>query len=211
MRVQQLFGAATQAPDRTVGSRPGGVCQAIPTAPRLGLAPEPRRRLGLPLVAARRAACRRSGFTLIEIVLAAGLLAIGLSALLGLFSFGASLVTGARLEAQAAQALESLVPDLPGQLFALSPEGQVAAPVVLRDRPVPGYPRLTFDAIPSPVPVSASEYPGPPLWAVEVTVAWKSRGQGRGLSTRILLPQTIPLAERLRRAVTPGGDGPNGS
>jgi type II secretory pathway pseudopilin PulG len=144
----------------------------------------------------------RAGFTLIEIVLAAGLLAIGLSALIGLFSFGANLVTGARLQTQAAQALESLVADLPGQLFPLSPEGQVGPPLVLKDQPVPGYPRLRFDALPSPTPVSASDYPGPPLWSVEVTVAWKSRGQGRGLSARILLPQSLPLAERLRRAVT---------
>lgn len=158
----------------------------------------------------KRRAGPRAGFTLIEIVLAAGLLAIGLSALIGLFSFGANLVTGARLQTQAAQALESLVADLPGRLFPLSPEGQVGPPQVLKDQPVPGYPRLRFDALPSPTPVSASDYPGPPLWSVEVTVAWKSRGQGRGLSARILLPQSLPLAERLRRAVTQAPVGSSG-
>lgn len=154
-----------------------------------------------------RARPGRAGFTLIEIVLAAGLLAIGLSALIGLFTFGANLVTQARLSAEAAQALDGLVADLPGRLFPLDERGQVGPPQSLPAEEVPGHPRLSFEALPSPTPVSASEYPGPPLWAVEVTVRWKSRGQDRGLSQRILLPQTIPLAERLRRAVTRAGSG----
>lgn len=153
------------------------------------------------------AAGRRAGFTLIEIVLAAGLLAIGLSALIGLFTFGANLVSQARLSAEAAQALEGLVADLPGRLFPLDERGQVGPPRSLASEPVPGHPRLSFEALPSPTPVSASDYPGPPLWAVEVTVRWKSRGLERGLSQRILLPQTISLAERLRRAVTTAGAG----
>ena len=151
-------------------------------------------------------AARRGGFTLIEVVLAVGLFALGATALLGLFSAGAGMASGASLRAEAAASLERIAADLEERLFPILPDGTLGAPLEPVDRPVPGQPRLTYTArvVPDPDPPPVPGLPG--LVRVDVEVRWKERGNRLALETSLLLHRAVPYGERLRRRFVPGAD-----
>lgn len=160
----------------------------------------------MPLLA--RASRRRGGFTVLEVVLAMSILLIGVTAILGLLSFGAALARTASLRVEAANAIEAVVADLEANLFPLvEVEGLEVAgePVDIVDRAVPGHRSLVYSAtaVPSPAPPA----PGAPQeYRVDVSITWSNAGAERSRDFQILLLREVPFGERLRRrAVSAGG------
>lgn len=146
--------------------------------------------------------CRRSGFTLIEILLALAVLLIGLTGVLGLLTFGAGLSRAAALRRDAAAATEAVFADLEERMFPLVVEAgveRVGEPLEISTRPVPGYPDLVYSARATPDPQPASDARYPLEYKVEVEMAWTSGGLRRSRTFNTLLVREVPFGERLRR------------
>ena len=164
-----------------------------------------------------------AGFTIIEVVLAMGILLLGMTSILGMLSFGAALSRTAQLRASAAAAAEAVVLDLEETLFPLLEDpdtGQlvVGEPRKVVDRPVPGHPGILYSATAEPDPSSASSLSaasGQPLgnptrYRVDVHMRWTSSGQARSRVFTTLLLREVPFGERMRRLFVSGAplDGP---
>ena len=70
----------------------------------------------------------RRGLSLIEVVLALAILAVGLTSVLALFSFGAGVASNANLQAEAASSLDFIVADLEERLFLQDENGRWLEP-----------------------------------------------------------------------------------
>ncbi len=152
------------------------------------------------------ASCKKRGFTLLEVILAVALFALGASTLLGLFAYGAGLASGANLRAEAAASLEFLAADLEERLFPILPDGSIGPPREWIDQPVPGNDRLFYSA--KPVFENAPpEAPGLPARVrVDLEVRWREGGNRLALETSLLFTQSVPYGERLRRRFVPGAE-----
>jgi prepilin-type N-terminal cleavage/methylation domain-containing protein len=154
-----------------------------------------------------RASCRpgaERGLTLIEIVVALGILLIGMSAILGLFSFGATLARTAEMRTVGSAAVEALVADLEGTLFpaAVDPETGswiLGEPVAIEGRAVPGYPGVLYSASAAANPAQASGESGVLEYRVDVTMRWKSGGEDRSRRFTTLLLRELSFGESMRR------------
>jgi type II secretory pathway pseudopilin PulG len=155
-------------------------------------------------------ATRKQGFTIIEVVLAMGVLMVGMSVILTLLTFGAGLSRESELRADSAAAVSAVVADLRESFFPLSPEGVVGEPTPITDRPLPGYPGLTYSAsaIVNPDRVgdlALMESPGAALRAgaieyrVDITMSWRSGGARQTRQFSALLPREVPFGARMRR------------
>jgi hypothetical protein len=155
----------------------------------------------------------RAGFTIIEGVLAMGILMMGLSVILTLFTFGAGMSRNAQLRADSAAAVEAVVADLEEGLFPLGPDGEVLEPLTLRGRPVPGYDDLTYDAVAVPDPTRLGDLAlaaepgvtfelGPILYRVDVRMTWRSQGESKARGFSVLIPREVPFGTRLRKLVS---------
>ena len=156
-----------------------------------------------PVIAARE---RGAGFTIIEVVLAMAILLIGMTAILGLLSFGAAMTRTAALRTGAAHSIEAVMADLEEGLFPLvvAANGLEVAgePEDIVDRPVPGHPGLVYSAVATPNPDSP---PGAPLeYRVDVEISWSTRGATRSRTFTTLLLREVPFGERLRRRFVEG-------
>ncbi len=147
-----------------------------------------------------------AGFTLVEVLLAVGLFALGASLLIGVFAGGAGLASGAALRTEAAAQLEALSADLEERLFPLQPDGSVGPARELIDVPFPGSDRLVYSAraVFEPGEPIAVEFPR--RVAVDVEVRWKEGGRRLALETQLLLTHSIPVGERLRRRFVLGAN-----
>lgn len=141
---------------------------------------------------------KQAGFTLIEVLLALGILLFGMSAVLGLLTFGAALSRSAHLRTVGASAAEAVVADLEETLFPFDAEGEAGDPRPIADRALPGYPGLVYSASATPNPARPLEY------RVDVSLRWKSGGVERERSFQTLLLREIPFGERLRRRFVEG-------
>lgn len=154
-----------------------------------------------PVFAAQRAQRSSAGFTLIEVVLAMGVLVLGLSSLLGLFTFGAALSRQAGLRAGSATTVDAVLVDLENRLFPLLPDGTVGEPEAILDREVPGAPGVVYNAVASPNLDGPVNRAGDPLeYRVDVTFAWTTQGVARNSTFTTLLLREVPFGERMRRA-----------
>lgn len=156
---------------------------------------------------------RNAGFTIVEVVLAMGLLLLGMTAVLGLLSFGAALTRTAALRTAAAGAAEAVAADLEESLFPLvidpaTGDRLVGEPHEIVEREVPGHPGLVYSAKARPAPASDDgESVGPlgrpsgdPLrYHVEVRMSWSAAGTRRQRSFTLMLLREVPFGERLRR------------
>jgi hypothetical protein len=147
---------------------------------------------------------RASGFTIIEVLLAMFVLLIGMTAILGLLSFGAALARSAALRGGAAGTIEAIVADLEEGLFPLTEaegvEG-VGEPREIVDRPVPGHPGLVYSARAVQNPEgdpAALEY------RVDVDIRWTTSQGKRSKSFQTLLLREVPFGERMRRRFVEG-------
>jgi len=153
-------------------------------------------------VSAFRPMRARAGFTLVEVVLAMFVLLIGMTSILGLLSFGASLSRTAALRGGAANAIEAVVTDLSETLFPLELDSRgdevAGEPQDIKDRELPGYPGLHYDTHSTPNPDNPLEY------RVDVDVRWAVGGTTRSKRFTTLLLREVPFGERLRARVVEG-------
>lgn len=144
----------------------------------------------------------RSGFTLIEVVLAMFVLLIGMTSILGLLSFGAALARTAALRSGAANGIEAVVTDLEETLFPLelddNGEEVAGEPRDIQAKPMPGYPGLTYSTTSTQNPENPLEY------RVDVEVNWAVGGTTRSKRFTTLLLREVPFGERLRTRIVEG-------
>ena len=139
----------------------------------------------------------QAGFTLIEVMLAMGLLLLGATVILGLLTFGAALARTAALRTLSAEAVDAVVADLEEGFFPLEEDGRVGDPEPVVDRPVPGYSDLVYSATAVPAP---GQLPGTSReYRVDVEIRWKGGAVERGRRFSILLLAEVPFGERMRR------------
>ena len=136
---------------------------------------------------------RTRGFTILEVVLAMGVLVIGMTVLLSLFTFGAALSRSAEMRTSAATAVDAVLADLGETLFPLLPDGSVGAPAPIEERSLASAPGVVYSA-------SAKENPDRPgEFRVDVDMWWQGAGVRRGKKFTTILLQEIPFGERMRR------------
>jgi prepilin-type N-terminal cleavage/methylation domain-containing protein len=148
---------------------------------------------------------RRSGFTILEVVLAMGILAIGSTVVLSLLTFGAALSQSAVLSTSSAAAIEAVISDLEETLFPLGPDGTLGEPVPIEDRPVPGVPGVLYSATATANPDHPIEY------RVDVDVRWRSGGARRERRFQTILLRELSFGERMRRQFVERGVLPSAS
>ena len=146
----------------------------------------------------------RAGFTIIEVVVALGILLFGMTAVIGMLTFGAALSRTALLRTSAASSTQAVVADLEETLFPLA-EGDAASdafsaassdagpPIEIHDRALPGMPEVNYSARAVPNPDRPLEY------RVDVDMSWSSAGVRRALTFSTILLREVPFGERLRR------------
>jgi len=152
-----------------------------------------------------KSACTRSkrGFTILEVLVAMAILLVGMTAVLGLLSFGAAMARSAALKSAAAISVEAIVADLEESLFPLTQEPGtsrwvVGEPIAIEDRPVPGHAGVSYSARAIGDP-SDKRAGGPLRYRVEIQVQWTAGGRVRSKTFQTLMLREIPFGERLRR------------
>ncbi len=143
----------------------------------------------------------RSGFTIVEVLVALAILLFGMTAVLGILMFGAALSRTALLRTSSAAAAEAVVADLEETMFPLAPggsRGEAGPPIEVKDRVLPGQPDVVYSA-------SARENPAEPLeYRVDVAMTWRSAGVQREMAFTTLLVREIPFGERMRKRFVEG-------
>ena len=140
----------------------------------------------------------KAGFTIVEVVLAMGILLVGAAAILSMLTFGASLTRAAQLRTAAATAVEAVRADIEANMFPYDPsldgeEGEVGPPVSFVDRPVPGLSQVVYTATPTQNPNLLREY------RVDVDITWTTGGVERNKQITWIMLREISFSERLRR------------
>jgi prepilin-type N-terminal cleavage/methylation domain-containing protein len=152
---------------------------------------------------------QQGGFTLVEIVLAMGILLVGAAAILSMLTFGASLTRAAQLRTRAASAVEAVRADLEANMFPYVPSadgtpGEVGGPIELVDRAVPNLSQVVYSAKAKQNPELPREY------RVDVDIRWTSGGVQREKQLTWLLLKEITFGERLRRRLVEKSGGSAG-
>lgn len=137
------------------------------------------------------------GFTIIEVLVALAILLFGMTAILGLLTFGAGLSRTALLRTSAASISEAVVADLEETLFPLV-DGDAGEPIEIKERRVQGFADLIYSARALANPKRPLEY------RVDIEMSWQSGGVRRERRIQTLLLREIPFGERLRRQFVEG-------
>ncbi len=135
---------------------------------------------------------RRAGFTLIEVVLAMGILVIGATAIIAFLTYGASTARHAQLRTQAATAMDAVIADLRHEIFPYE-NGELGGPVEIEERAVPGARGVVYSAEAFMNPENEREF------RVDVHMTWQSAGVRRSKKFQVLQMRELPFGERLRR------------
>ena len=149
----------------------------------------------LPISPATRRA--RGGFTIVEVIAAMFILLVGMTSILGLLSFGASLSRTAHLRTNAAAAAESVLADLQETFFPMV-NGEAGEPKKIERRELFGVPDVVYSATPVQNPDRPLEY------RVDIEMSWKSAGVELEKSFSTILLREVPFGERLRRRFVEG-------
>lgn len=145
----------------------------------------------------------RRGFTILEVLVAMSILLVGMSAILGLLSFGAAMTRTAALKSAAAISVEAVVADLEESLFPLvldpaTRQWVVGDPLVIENRELGSHPGVSYSA--RAVGDPSDKRPGGPLrYRVEIELQWVSGGRVRSKTFQTLMLREVPFGERLRR------------
>lgn len=134
---------------------------------------------------------RQDGFTLIEMLVAMGILVVGVTTILGLLTFGAALQRTAERQSEAALAAEQVVDDLRNLAFPVNPDGTPGEPSTQMEFPVQGHPRLTASVDLKRNPALVGEY------FATILIQWRERGQLKGEEFRTILQRETPFGARL--------------
>jgi hypothetical protein len=141
----------------------------------------------------------KAGFTILEVVLAMGILVIGMTVLISLLTFGAALSRTAAMRTAAAASIEAVLADLEESMFPLDENGDAGEPLPIVDREVPTSPDVLYSAMAEPNPDRPREY------RVDVDMRWKSSGVQRKRRFTTIVLREIPFGERMRRLFVEGG------
>lgn len=145
----------------------------------------------------------RRGFTILEVLVAMSILLVGMSAILGLLSFGAAMTRTAALKSAGAITVDAIAADLEESLFPLeldpaTREWTVGKPVAIERRELANYPGVNYSARATPDP--NDKRPGGPLrYRVDIEVEWTAGGRVRSKNFQTLMLRQVPFGERLRR------------
>ncbi|MFN0207573.1 MAG: prepilin-type N-terminal cleavage/methylation domain-containing protein [Planctomycetota bacterium] len=133
----------------------------------------------------------RRGFTLVEVLVAMGILVIGVTSILGLLVFGAALERTAERRSETALAAQQVVSELQNS-FVMNPDGSVPEPPSLQfERTVPGHPKLTARVEIKKNPEAVGEY-----FAV-IRIGWLERGELRFEEFRTILQREANFKNRV--------------
>jgi len=143
------------------------------------------------------------------VVVALGILLFGMTAVIGMLTFGAALSRTALLRTTAAASSQAVVADLEETLFPMiegeadpASSSDAGAPIEIVDRALPGMPDVTYSAHAWPNPERPLEY------RVDVGMSWSSAGVRRAMSFSTILVREVPFGERLRRRFVERGGAP---
>ena len=139
----------------------------------------------------------RAGFTILEVIVAMGIFLFGMTAILGLLTFGAALSRTAQLRTHSAAAVQAVTVDLEETFFPLV-DGEAGEPLKIEKRAVPGLSDIVYSATPFQNPDRPLEY------RVDVELSWKSAGVQRETRFTTILLREVPFGERLRRRFVEG-------
>lgn len=158
--------------------------------------------------AAQRRVGPRGGFTLIEVVLAAGLFVLGMSMILGVYSFGSALSRTAELRSLSSDAVDALVADLRETLFPVRDDGLVGGPRTIEDREVPGRRGLRYSVTTTPNLDTLELLPGDdePVareYAVSIEARWQAAGVKRTATWTTIMLRELPFGARMRARFLP--------
>ena len=145
---------------------------------------------------------QRSGFTILEVVLAMGILVIGMTVIISLLTFGAAMTRTASLRTAAASASEAVMADLAETLFPLDETGFVGEPNKIEARQLAGAPQVVYSATSMRKPDNHREY------RVDVEMSWETSGQKRSKKFTTILLREVPFGERMRREFIEGSVSP---
>lgn len=145
----------------------------------------------------------RSGFTILEVVLALAILLFGMVAILGMLTTGAALTRTAQLRTEAATAVEAVLADLEETFFPPAADSSGGADELGPPRPIvekalPGSAGVVYTAVGRQNPARPKE------WRVDVELSWTSAGLRRERKFTTLLVQELQFGERLRRRFVAG-------
>ena len=127
-----------------------------------------------------------------------GILVVGMTVLLSLFTFGAALSRSAEMRTSSAGAVDAVLADLAESLFPLLPDGSVGPPRAIEKRPLPAAPGVVYSA-------AAEENPDRPgEFRVDVNMWWEGAGVRRGKEFTTILLQEVSFGERMRRRFVEG-------
>ena len=134
----------------------------------------------------------QAGFTLVEMMVALGILVMGLTSLIGLFTAAVSTRYSAELRSRAAAVAEEVLRDIQENVLARD-DGQEAEIPSLGPQPVEGMPamRYSVDFIIDPQQ--------PDLVMAEVRIGWREQGAELEQVFRRILPREQPFRERVLR------------
>ncbi len=134
----------------------------------------------------------RSGFTILEVLLAMGILVLGATSLIGILTFGVALTRSAQLRTSAASAMDAIQADLDQNLFPIV-DGEAQDPVAIVDRSVPDAPGVIYSATPHINPENEREV------RVDVEMSWQSAGVMKKKKFTALKLKELGFGESLRR------------
>jgi Tfp pilus assembly protein PilE len=140
---------------------------------------------------------RRAGFTIVEVIVAMGILLFGMTSILGLLTYGAAMSRTAHLRTNASAAVESVMSDLEETFFPMK-DGEAGEPVKIEQRELFGVADLVYSATPVQNPDRPLEY------RVDIEMTWKSAGVQREKRFSTILLREVPFGERLRRRFVEG-------
>lgn len=132
------------------------------------------------------------GFTLIEILISMGLLALAIGPVLAGFTRGSSQVIQAELLRDAARAAQIVQERLMHE-NVLGRETD-ALPEPILDQTLPGFTGLRYDVF-----FEGRVALGAPVYC-RLSIRWRNRGQEVGEIFRFPLPRGVPLSQRIRES-----------
>jgi prepilin-type N-terminal cleavage/methylation domain-containing protein len=136
---------------------------------------------------------RRGGFTLVEMMIAMGILVVGVTSVLGLLAFGAALQRTAERRTEAALVVEQVAAELRDSL-TVDASGKASEPPLQFERTISGHPNLRAKVELRRNPELDGEY------FVQIAIQWLERGRFRSEFYRTILERAVPFHARAAAA-----------
>jgi prepilin-type N-terminal cleavage/methylation domain-containing protein len=135
------------------------------------------------------------GFTLLELMVAIGILVFGVTTLIGVLSVGVATRRGAEQRARAALLAEQVLHRIATETLATAPvpeqpDDGLELPPLRVDR-VDGYPGMKYGVEFVVDPVL------PELVLARVTVSWLDQGEDQGQEFQRVIQRTVPFSQRV--------------